>query len=303
MKRVQEYSVVTLQCNDYPERTYLLSNTTSSPYTKLSPETPLGRAIIGCAVGDMITIGNLKYKILDIVEYITKDKPCIKNPLGCNDLTNKISTSYQNLIKIIKEIYPDFKGLVHATEFENFINIMKSGYLKSRSDLEKDNQRFVDEADQSVIDKTDVDVKACCRFYYREKTPTYYRAGYQRPVIIVFDEQLLLDSRAVFCNMNAAKHKTISYGTQTYEPIRTNNIADAIDFNWEEILQRGPYDSTLPGLKDFKNAFRNCDFLIRGNVSKDKIIGIVFCTEKDKLEAERILGPNNLFVIKPEMFD
>lgn len=74
--------------------------------------------------------------------------------------------------------------------------------LKSRNQLKNEGLVFEDNAELSVLSHTDELTKSKVRLYYRCKTPTnisaFKKHNQQRPVMIVFTEDLLLDTNLIF---------------------------------------------------------------------------------------------------------
>lgn len=111
-----------------------------------------------------------------------------------NERMNKLE-----FLDFIKEHY-GFEGFHHYTDFNNFVCILKAGYLYSRKKAEEFG--FIDAADQNVLRRTRGAIKTYVRFYYKEKTPTLYKnegilpnePEYQMPlpVLLLFDEKIIL---------------------------------------------------------------------------------------------------------------
>lgn len=193
-----------------------------------------------------------------------------------------------------------FEGFCHTAELENFLSIMSGGKLISRNSLEKNNITFTDVANQNIITKTQYNYKIkvnpcdCCRFFYAPKTPTNYKANYISPVLMVFDENLIYDEKAIFCNMSAAK-RNVDQTTDILKAYKT--------YNWTEIFSRGKYEYSSYEFKNYKNQYRNCEFLFQGSVPVSKIVKVYFKYECDKEKAENILGENPLFVVDSKKFN
>lgn len=192
-----------------------------------------------------------------------------------------------------------FEGFIHTTELVNFLKIARTGYLIPRTTLEQKNIKFDDKANRNVIQKSRESSHfplECCRFYYFYKTPTNYRANYKKPVIIVLDEKILYDlnyeSDYYFTNGNASSKYTV----------KTQNVTDALSFDWEMIAQRGPYDSN-----DFYiTRCRNAEFLINKKVSLNFIKAIYFKNREDMIYASYIIRDDDIkekFKVRKEVFN
>lgn len=176
-----------------------------------------------------------------------------------------------------------FEGFLHTTEFGNFKMIVKSKKLKSRTELEGNGTIFNDKANQEIIDHTNERIKNNCRFYYYFKTPTNFRANYSRPVILVFDENIIFSDITMFFYDGNAASKRSSY---------TANAAEALNYDWEGIFERGPID-----LSKNYNAYdsdstskitiaRNAEFLCRSPMLISNIKTVYFKDIKDLDEAK-----------------
>lgn len=225
-----------------------------------------------------------------------KEKPQIKSSSNFlqkkYDYKNTINNDHLlSLLNKIKKLH--FEGFVHTTELQNFLNIVKSGYLYPRRYLNE--EEFIDKANQSVINNSDMFNPfplECCRFYYYFGTPTNYTANYEKPVAIVFDEIIIKRyyPSIYFANGNAAHHNTKW----------TNNILDALEFNWEKIFDRGPYGTQDPQLKKEITRVRNAEFLVKEKVSIKFIKTIYFKNIDDMKEAS--LSVNNKEIIEKFKF-
>jgi hypothetical protein len=103
------------------------------------------------------------------------------------------------LLGKLKQEY-GFQGFLHYTDFSNFLQIMRDGYLYSRVRALQGRLRQ-DAANQSILRNTEYDLKKYARFFYRPNTPTLYcNEGIKRgntyphmpiPVLLVFSEDIL----------------------------------------------------------------------------------------------------------------
>lgn len=195
----------------------------------------------------------------------------------------------EELLNIMKSF--GFEGFCHTANLNNFIDIYKSGFLKSRNLLEEEGFVFEDNSNMSVIEKTGEFIKKQVRFYYRPITPTnigaYIKFNQKHPVLMVFDESLLYDECYFSEGCPAGYNKTIH-----------KNISRAKKFNWEKIFETGYFDT----FDDESRNYRNSEFLVPHKVPISKIKKIYFKCENDmKLAIEKI-GKDERFVVDETKF-
>lgn len=212
---------------------------------------------------NLLTFENNDIQEKMVYEYITKS----------NMEENKAKSE---LLKIWKSY--GFEGFLHTTEIDNFKKIVNDGWLIPRNELLKNNIVFNDAANQEVLANTDDIVKKSCRFYYYFKTPTNYRANYQHPVILVFDESLIEFENSFFSSSNAAKNNN---GLTSFAFI-------ARDYCWEGIFERGEHSKSIywkPEESEVSGrlitGMRNAEFLIKDKVSISHIKKVYFKYQKD----------------------
>lgn len=186
----------------------------------------------------------------------------------------------------------DFLGFLHTTNFENFVNIYKTKFLKSRNQLISEGFVFEDNAESTVLEKTLESVKSKVRFYYRPITPTnisaYLWHNQKNPVLIVFDENLIFEREVLFCDGCAGSNLTTS----------TKTAKDALRFNWKEIFSIGPFNTDDFVLKNHRNA----EFLINSPISLERAIKFYFRNCKDYVNACELFGGDVRFEHNPKMF-
>jgi len=183
-----------------------------------------------------------------------------------------------NLLKYLEEYY-DFDGLIHATPFANFLNIMDDGYVTGR----KNNSHIIsDIANQEVINKTNNYVKKCARFYFYKNTPTYYHFNESHPndlIYLVFDWAIFSFNSAIIYDGNPAVPRTRCMSTRDY--LLYNR--DLID--WENVLSRAPFkldeDCSDEEFEEKRECIRkrNAELDIDGNVSLDYLNKIILKDE------------------------
>ena len=185
-----------------------------------------------------------------------------------------------------------FMGFLHTTNFDNFIKIYKSEFLKSRNQLTAEGISFEDNAEFGVLENTQDIIKTKVRFYYRPITPTnisaFYNHNQTNPVLMAFDKGLIFNEDVMFCNGCAGNGST--------KIVKT--AKEALMFNWKEIFDKGPYDSWDNIAKNYRNA----EFLVNSPISIEKAIKFYFQNEADFNKACELLGQDVRFEYNPELF-
>ena len=186
----------------------------------------------------------------------------------------------------------NFIGFLHTANFDNFVNIYKSKFLKSRKQLMSEGIVFEDNAEFTVLEKTLESVKSKVRFYYRPITPTnisaYMWHNQKNPVLIVFDENLIFEREVLFCDGCAGSNLTTS----------TKTAKDALRFNWKEIFSIGPFNTDDFVLKNHRNA----EFLTNSQIPLERAIKFYFRNYKDYVNACELFGSDVRFEHNPKMF-
>jgi len=219
-----------------------------------------------------------------------EDSCVLCKPKFCIETDNE---ARKNLLALLQSY--GFFGFLHSTEFENFISIFKSKQILPRNKLTS----FRDVANQGVICNTYESVKNCLRFYYKEKTPTNYKANYINPVMLVIDPLLIFDFRAKFASGNAGSNSTVI----------TQFAEIALSFDWDLIFERGSFADSQYSSDDYytkrnviKNR-RNAEFLYEGILSTDKIVTVFFKYKEAYNKAINIFGKDSRFQVGPKRFD
>lgn len=215
---------------------------------------------------------------------------------------DRVNNLRLRFINHLKENYL-FDGFYHYTDFVNFINIMEMGKLLSRNRAKS--LGFTDAADSSVIEKTPDRIKDYVRFYYKEKTPTFYNNEGIKidnssphmpiPVILVFTEDIIKHPNIAFISgCGGSKYSTI-----------TQDIETAHMFDWKTIFSRGSIPTDEENIMlwgyDVNKASvinkRNAEFLLYSEIDTKYIKKIIFRAPADMKTAETLLGRNDLFQI------
>ena len=208
--------------------------------------------------------------------------------------------SKEEKIKLLEKLETfGFQGFLHTTNFDNFINIFKMGFLYPRKELKEQNIPFTDNANFGVIQNTRNFVFNMTRFFYRTKTPTNYSAFHSynqtKPVIMVFDKNIIFENNVLFCDGCAATTKINI----------TKDVLQAINFDWDEIFSNKSYDET-DNVLNYEGIgpkrYRNAEFLFPGKISITNIVKVYFKTQKDLDNAKNILGHDRRFELNRDMF-
>lgn len=166
-----------------------------------------------------------------------------------------------------------FEGFIHATEFDNLKQILVTNKLSSRSTM---GDGFTDIADQDVIYLTNQFVKTKVRLYYKNGTPTLYHF-YQKSLnlcVLVFDFDLIHHYECYFSDGNAASKYTRF----------TGDLNEAIAFNWNTILGRGPMGEIE---KKEIIRMRNAECLVSGDIDCVQFVKkIIVANENTKSQIE-----------------
>lgn len=219
--------------------------------------------------------------------------------------SNKCLTRQQlDFFKELKTKY-NFQGFIHTTSFENFIKIMKCGYIYSRKYINNNQVCHNDIALKDVIETTEEEIKEYVRFYWRVKTPTNYdnegikpksalidnyEAHSPNPVILVFKNEIILNNNVKFTPINAR-----SIHSKLYENCQNNYI-----FKWDYIFHNTPIYQEEDKTSIIRS--RNAEILYPKLISTDFIYRIIFRSKADYDRANFYLGNDKRFCIDCTQF-
>lgn len=195
------------------------------------------------------------------------------------------------LLKFLKEQY-NFEGFFHETHINNLVGILKSGYLKSRKELEDNNEIFVDSADKEVLKTSgSKTAKDKTRFYFQYGTPTNYRFNEKYPgklVYLVFNWDILYEycDSVTISNGNSAnvasKSTSLNYFLDKYD----------IFMDWKSIFHRGVISDDIN--KEELKRKRNAEIDFNCFISTSFINKIIFNSFESKQQFIKILDDNNI---------
>ncbi len=178
------------------------------------------------------------------------------------------------------------KYVFHFTDILNAVQIIKEGYLHSRTKLEIENKLLHDNASPQIISQTDDEYKKWGRFYFRPRTPTQYcNEGFRPkdklelgahcpfPVYFMFDSKEVLSYAGTkFSSGSLAKHSVVGIGGDS-------TFLKSIPF--EMIYHNLPIDQ---GEDKIEIKFRrHAEVVFPGSISLDALKYIV-CRSKAELE-------------------
>lgn len=213
--------------------------------------------------------------------------------------------AYKNDYKKIKEYAKqlkdkyNFKGLLHFTDFSNLEDILKGGYLRSRSECERRGIKFKDGANHEVLDKADEYVHNCVRFYYRGSTPTLYKnegiklskycdsVHVPIPVYLLFDKELLYLDNTYFTNGNATNSDI------------GNNYDFFSNMDWDTIFHNKAFDACE---RDYIINKRQAELLSEDAVPLKYLKKIIFRCEADRKRAINLFGDDRRYKVDISLF-
>lgn len=208
----------------------------------------------------------------------------------------------KDTIEILKKEY-SFDGLYHFTNFSNIKSILTTGYLYSRYDCGENGCIFKDAASKDVIYKTELEIKKCVRFYYKDQSYTLYvNEGIKKekfitdshcpiPVYFVFDEKIILDENSYFADGNSKS--------------RFSSIKNTSDFfqsmDWKSIFSVGILcGSDIEKLETKRK--RQAELLSTVPISLKNLKFIYFRGIADKRRAINLFGNKEWFLVNATKF-
>lgn len=208
----------------------------------------------------------------------------------------------ESTIENLKNNY-DFDGIYHFTNFSNLKSILATGYLYSRYDCRENGHVFKDAASKEVIEKTELELKKCVRFYYKNQSYTLYaNEGIKKekfitdshcpiPVYLVFDEKLILEESTYFADGNAkSKYTTIN---------NKNDFFQSMD--WQSIFSTGSLCGSYIEKMETKRK-RQAELLSITPISLINLKNIYFRTIADKRRAINSFGNRESFSVNTQKF-
>ncbi len=220
-----------------------------------------------------------------------------------------INKGYRKIFDYLNETY-NFQGFIHTTSFDNFINIMKSGYIYSRNYIHENNINTSEIALDGAIDITSDKIKNYVRLYWRVKTPTNYRnegikpksaltdifrAHSPNPVIFIFDEMIALNENVRFTPKNACKCSNLFEHTFCEDCIKY-----PFRYNFKNIF----HDRPIMEYEDKQIIIdaRQAELLYPEHLPIKNIKKIIFRSKADYDRAVLELGNNNKFEVDTQQF-
>lgn len=208
---------------------------------------------------------------------------------------DKLMIQYDKIVKFLpRNCSSKFEGFLHSTTLNNFISIINSGFIYSRSSLYNKKIYFQEKANNSVIQHTDPQILNLVRFYYYFKTPTNFIA--RNPIIIVINSNII-ETKQLFriYDGNAASNSSKN----------TSDFGIAKTFDWESIFSRGSLDIYDNETKQEIIRKRNAEFQILGEVPI-KFIKKVYFIDNETMNIAKKYCDNGLsskFFVDRSKFD
>ena len=172
----------------------------------------------------------------------------------------------QNMKKCSVKWWPNYA--YHFTDVNNAVNIIKQGFLYSRTIAKEKRLMINDNASRKVIEMTSGEISDFVRFYFRPLTPTQYNnEGFKHsairydkdpfanvPVPIFFFfwlEPLLKNPNTLFTGSSAAGGVTE----------KKRGLEQFCSLEFENIYANGPYTSEIPEVKKRETELRQAEIL------------------------------------------
>lgn len=202
--------------------------------------------------------------------------------------------SKQDWLKGNHEWWP--KYVFHYTDVRNAVEILKSGKLLCRSELDKHQGMVVDNASKNIMAQTDAYVRDFVRLYFRPQTPTQFRNEGIRPrsmweldshcpvpIFFLFDSTDVLtraDSRFSAGNLAAG------------ETILCSTAEELAGFDFKKIYHVGAFQKHLRGTIIYH---RNAEVVIPTEMDLSSL-KYIFCRSPAEKDTFLALLPPELFL-------
>ena len=194
----------------------------------------------------------------------------------------------QNMKKCSVKWWPNYA--YHFTDVNNAVNIIKQGFLYSRTIAKEKRLMINDNASRKVIEMTSGEISDFVRFYFRPLTPTQYNnEGFKHsairydkdpfanvPVPIFFFfwlEPLLKNPNTLFTGSSAAGGVTE----------KKRGLEQFCSLEFENIYANGPYTSEIPEVKKRETELRQAEILYPSKYPiRETLAGIVCRNEVER---------------------
>jgi hypothetical protein len=202
--------------------------------------------------------------------------------------------SDQDWLKGNREWWP--KYVFHYTDVRNAVEILKSGKLRCRSELDKHQGMIVDNASRNIMAQTDTYVRDFVRLYFRPQTPTQYRNEGIRPrnmreleshcpvpVFFLFDSvDVLTRADSLFSAGNLAVE----------EPKLCSTAEELSGFDFKKIYHIGPFQEHLRGTIIYH---RNAEVVVPTEMDLSPL-KYIFCRSPAEKDTFLTLLPPEVFL-------
>lgn len=139
--------------------------------------------------------------------------------------------------------------LFHFSPILNAVEILKSGKIRCRTDLERDSALPVDVTPNEIIRGTDPEVRESVRLYFRPLTPTQYRKEGFRPIDAIPEDRhcripifFLFDSKELLCR-DDCRFSSINLAIRGSNLKLGSTSADLRNLDFRKIYSDGPISS------------------------------------------------------------
>lgn len=163
------------------------------------------------------------------------------------DFLNKLEKR-QKIKKTDRSFWPSF--IFHYTPLETAVKILKDETLKSRYDLERNNELLISIASRDILERTEPTKKKYVRLYFRPRTPTQYHTEGIRPhsglspfkvhcpipIFFLFESRKLLTLKNTYFTDGNFSKKYAKIG---------NTFKFLAELPFDKIYHVGPYNQYL----------------------------------------------------------
>ena len=183
----------------------------------------------------------------------------------------------------------------HFSEISNAIEILKTGKIRCRADLENDSSLPVDMACVDIISQTDKEVKESVRLYFRPLTPTQFHMEGFRPISEISKNShcrvpifFLFDSREILCRSDSrfSEVNLSIFGTKDTLRSKASHLKA---FNFRDIYHDGPFSSEN---RARIIAHRNAEIVVPRELDLSALRYIICRSEAEKETLIHLLPPD-----------
>jgi hypothetical protein len=137
----------------------------------------------------------------------------------------------------------------HFSEITNAVEILNSGKVRCRTDLERDGALPVDIACADIISQTHQEIRDSVRLYFRPLTPTQFNMEGFRPKYVLSRNShcrvpifFLFDSREILCREDS-RFSQVNLAILGTKDGLCSTAAELKEFNFRDIYHDGPFSA------------------------------------------------------------